>query len=58
MVDRERVLARIQRLEELLAVLEEIREGGKERLLSDHHVQLETERALQAAIQALSLIHI
>ena len=52
MVDRERVLARIQRLEELLAVLEEIREGGKERLLSDHHVQLETERALQVAIQA------
>lgn len=52
MVDRERMLARIQRLEELLAVLEGIREGGKERLLADHHVQLETERALQVAIQA------
>lgn len=52
MVDRERVLARIDWVEDLLAVLDTIRAGGKERLLADRHVQLETERALQVAIQA------
>jgi len=52
LVDRERVLARIQRVEELVAMLEEVRRGGRERLLTDRHAQLETERALQVAIQA------
>jgi len=52
LVDRERVFARIQRVEELVGVLEGVRQGGKERLLADRHVQLETERALQVAIQA------
>lgn len=52
MVDRERLLARIQRVEELVIVLEGVRQGGKKRLLGDRHTQLETERALQVAIQA------
>jgi len=52
LVDRERILARIQRVEELVTVLEGVRRGGEERVLGDRHVQLQTERALQVAIQA------
>jgi uncharacterized protein YutE (UPF0331/DUF86 family) len=51
LVDAESVNARLQRLEQLLSVLEEVREQGRERLLGDLRVQLQTEHALQIAIQ-------
>jgi uncharacterized protein YutE (UPF0331/DUF86 family) len=51
MVDAESVGARLRRLEQLLSVLEEIREQGRAPLLDDVRVQLQTEHALQIAIQ-------
>jgi uncharacterized protein YutE (UPF0331/DUF86 family) len=51
MVDPESVGARLRRLEQLLSVLEEIREQGRAPLLGDVRVQLQTEHALQIAIQ-------
>jgi uncharacterized protein YutE (UPF0331/DUF86 family) len=41
----------LRRLEQLLAVLEEVREQGRGRLMDDVRVQLQTEHALQIAIQ-------
>jgi uncharacterized protein YutE (UPF0331/DUF86 family) len=51
LVDPESVGARLRRLEQLLAVLEEVREQGRARVLDDLRVQLQTEHALQIAIQ-------
>lgn len=51
MVDPESVSARLERLERLLAVLEEVRREGRERLLADLRLQLQAEHALQVAIQ-------
>jgi uncharacterized protein YutE (UPF0331/DUF86 family) len=51
MVDPESVGARLRRMEQLLSVLEEIREQGRAPLLDDVRVQLQTEHALQIAIQ-------
>lgn len=51
MVDPESVSTRLQRLEQLLSILEETRGLGRERLLDDLRVQLQTEHALQIAIQ-------
>lgn len=51
MVDAESVSLRLQRLDSLLRVLDEARERGEDALVSDVHLQLEVERALQVAIQ-------
>lgn len=51
MVDAESVSLRLQRLDALLGVLEEARGRGEDALVSDMHLQLEVERALQVAIQ-------
>jgi uncharacterized protein YutE (UPF0331/DUF86 family) len=51
LVDPESVSARLRRLEQLLSVLEEVREQGRARLMDDVRVQLQTEHALQIAIQ-------
>jgi uncharacterized protein YutE (UPF0331/DUF86 family) len=51
LVDPESVSARLERLEQLLSVLEEVRGQGREQLLRDLRVQLQTEHALQIAIQ-------
>jgi uncharacterized protein YutE (UPF0331/DUF86 family) len=51
LVDPESVGARLRRLEQLLAVLEEVHEQGRARLLHDVRIQLQTEHALQIAIQ-------
>jgi uncharacterized protein YutE (UPF0331/DUF86 family) len=51
LVDPESVNTRLQRLEQLLSVLEDVRGQGRERLLDDVRIQLQTEHALQIAIQ-------
>jgi uncharacterized protein YutE (UPF0331/DUF86 family) len=51
LVDAESVSLRLQRLDSLLRVLDEARERGEDALVSDVHLQLEVERALQVAIQ-------
>jgi uncharacterized protein YutE (UPF0331/DUF86 family) len=51
LVDPESVGARLRRLDQLLSVLEEVREQGRARLLEDVRVQLQTEHALQIVIQ-------
>jgi hypothetical protein len=53
LVDPESVGARLRRLEQLLFVLEEIREQGRAPLLDDVRVQPQTEHALQVAIDDL-----
>lgn len=51
MVDRERVAARLERLDHLLATLELTRAAGLEAYLADEQRRLATERALTVALQ-------
>ncbi|NLT06658.1 MAG: DUF86 domain-containing protein [Solirubrobacterales bacterium] len=51
MVDADSIYAKLTRLDELLAVLEQARERGRASVTSDMHLQLEVERALQVSIQ-------
>ncbi len=51
MVDRERVVERLERLSVLLARLERIEEAGETAYLGDLSLRLEGERALQLALQ-------
>lgn len=51
MVDAESVLRRLERLGELLELLEETRREGRARLLGDRRTQLQVEHALQVSIQ-------
>jgi uncharacterized protein YutE (UPF0331/DUF86 family) len=51
LVDRERVLERLGRLDPLLHLLEDVRAGGLDAYLSDFDTRLRAERALQLAIQ-------
>lgn len=51
MVDVSRVEARIQRLEELIERLNEVRQAGEETYLADSRQRAATERWLQLAIQ-------
>jgi uncharacterized protein YutE (UPF0331/DUF86 family) len=51
LVDAERVVERLQRLEVLLARLEEIHALGEAAYLEDLSLRLEAERALQLALQ-------
>lgn len=51
MVDAESVRHRLERLDPLLAVLDEVRARGEASFLDDVHLQLEAERALQLSIQ-------
>lgn len=51
MVDVSRIEARIQRLEELVERLDEVRQAGAETYLDDAQVRAATERWLQLAIQ-------
>lgn len=51
MVDVDRVEARLQRLEQLIERLEEVRQAGEAAYLDDAQVRAATERWLQLAIQ-------
>lgn len=51
MVDADQVEARLQRLEQMLEQLEEVRSAGEEAYLDDTRQRLATERLLQLAIQ-------
>lgn len=51
MVDRERIEARLERLDRLLRTLEATRAGGLAGYLSDEQRRLATERALTLALQ-------
>jgi uncharacterized protein YutE (UPF0331/DUF86 family) len=51
LVDADRVAARIERLEELIERLKEVREGGEDAYLGDSQLQAATERQLEIAIQ-------
>lgn len=51
MVDRERILDRLARLDPLLQLLDDVRSRGEELYLSDRDVRLRSERALQLALQ-------
>ena len=51
MVDGSSIESRLERLQELLAELDEIRDGGREAWNADPRVRLATERALQLSIQ-------
>ena len=51
MVDADSVYSKLGRLDSLLAVLEDVRTRGERAVVSDVHVQLEAERALQVSIQ-------
>lgn len=51
MVDPESVLQRLARLDRVMGLLDEVRGRGEDAFLGDVHLQLETERALQVAIQ-------
>jgi len=50
-VDADSVFAKLARLDSLLGVLEGVQARGKTAVMSDAHVQLEVERALQVSIQ-------
>ena len=52
MVDRAAVEDRLARIEEELAFLEDVREGERDRYLSDRSLQRQAERALEVSIQA------
>jgi uncharacterized protein YutE (UPF0331/DUF86 family) len=52
LVDPESVARRLQRLDELLATLEDIRASGEQAYVSEPQTRLATERALQLAVQA------
>lgn len=52
MVDAERVGSRLDRLERLIELLEEVRAGGEEKYLADERLRAMTERWLQLSIQA------
>jgi uncharacterized protein YutE (UPF0331/DUF86 family) len=51
LVDADQVEARLQRLEQMLEQLEEVRSAGEEAYLADARQRLATERLLQLAIQ-------
>lgn len=51
MVDASRVEARIQRLEELIERLDEVRQAGEDAYLADAQQRAATERWLQVAVQ-------
>lgn len=51
MVDANRVEARIQRLEELIERLDEVRQAGEDAYLADNQQRAATERWLQVAVQ-------
>jgi uncharacterized protein YutE (UPF0331/DUF86 family) len=51
LVDADQVEARLQRLEQMLETLEEVRSAGEEAYLADARQRLATERLLQLAIQ-------
>lgn len=51
MVDANRVEARIQRLEELLERLDEVRQAGEDAYLANQQQRAATERWLQVAVQ-------
>jgi uncharacterized protein YutE (UPF0331/DUF86 family) len=51
LVDGERVLGRLRRLDALLEILETARAAGEDAYLSDRDLRLRTERALQLALQ-------
>lgn len=51
MVDAESIFSKLARLDSLLGVLEQARTQGRQAILSDVHLQLEVERALQLSIQ-------
>jgi len=51
LVDASRVEARIQRLEELIERLDEVRQGGENAYLADEQQRAATERWLQVAVQ-------
>ncbi|HKB51623.1 MAG TPA: DUF86 domain-containing protein [Solirubrobacterales bacterium] len=51
MVDADQVEARLQRLEQMLEQLEEVRSAGEDAYLADARQRLATERLLQLAIQ-------
>lgn len=51
MVDADSIYAKLARLDSLLAVLEQARTRGRQALISDVHLQLEVERALQVSVQ-------
>lgn len=51
MVDVERIGSRLDRLERLIELLEEVRAGGQARYLEDERLRAMTERWLQLAIQ-------
>ena len=52
MVDLESVVRRLQRLDELLGVLEDVHAEGEEAYLARRQTRLAAERALQLAVQA------
>lgn len=51
MVDVERIGSRLDRLEHLIELLEEVRAGGVDAYLQDERLRAMTERWLQLAIQ-------
>jgi uncharacterized protein YutE (UPF0331/DUF86 family) len=51
LVDPERVLDRLDRLDRMLSVLEDVRGAGKDAYLADLDLRLKAERALQLAVQ-------
>lgn len=51
MVDPDRVAARLERLRDLLARLERVREGGEDSYMADPDVRVMTERRLELAVQ-------
>src|SRR4051794_17527393 len=51
LVDRERILDRLGRLDPLLQLLDEVRAGDRDAYLTDQDTRLRTERALQLALQ-------
>lgn len=51
MVDSERILDRLRRLDALLRLLDAVRAEGQETYLGDLDMRLRTERALQLALQ-------
>lgn len=52
MVDAERIGSRLDRLERLIELLDEVRAGGEKVYLADERLRAMTERWLQLAIQA------
>ncbi|HWM12128.1 MAG TPA: DUF86 domain-containing protein [Solirubrobacteraceae bacterium] len=52
MVDAERIGSRLDRLEHLIELLDEVRAGGIDAYLADERLRAMTERWLQLAIQA------